>query len=98
MSKQKVLSEQNMKQNVITLARQNGVEEKVKKIIQKTEDAIKNVKTEYERKHIAHMGLIEIHKTIGCVGALVVDGIELLPENHSYQEAIDLTKKCVRLD
>jgi hypothetical protein len=85
-------------QEILKKARAQGVEEKVKKIISKYEDSIKSAKDENERHHIAVLGLVELHKTIGCVGPLIVDGVEILPADPSYQEAINLNKRLVNLD
>jgi len=83
---------------ILKLAREQGVEEKVQNLIAKFQNAIKGARDESERQHIAAMGLAEIHKVIGCVGGLVVDGVEIMPADPSYQEAIDSRKGLVRLD
>lgn len=94
----RVMSEKKTIESILSLARKEGVEEKVKIIIQKYQDAIKGARTEYERKHLAAMGLAEIHRTIGCVGGLVVDGVEILPPDLGYKEDIDWHKGLVKLD
>jgi fructose-1,6-bisphosphatase len=96
--KKKVLSEKNTIEAILKLAREQGVEEKVKNLIVKFQEAIKGARNEYERKHIAAMGLAEIHKTIGCVGGLVVDGVEILPADPAYQDAINQQKGVVKID
>lgn len=93
-----IMSEKQMIENILKLARKQGCEEKVKELILKFQDAIKGARNEFERSHIAAMGLAEIHKTIGCVAALVVDGVQILPPDPSYQDAIDLHKPIVKLD
>jgi hypothetical protein len=98
MSKPKVQNDKAFINGILAKARQQGVEERVKNILAKCEDNVKGCRSDIERKHIVHLALIEIHKTIGCVGPLVVDGIELLPADPSYQEAIDWHKGLVRLD
>jgi hypothetical protein len=98
MGKTKAMSEAQTKASIIALARQQGVEEQVKKIIVKYEDAVKGAKNDYERRHIAHLGMVEIHRTIGCVGALVVDGVELIPDNPVYMNEINARKGLVKLD
>ena len=94
----KNMSEGETIKAILVLARREGVEDKVKGLIMKFQDSIKGAKNEYERKHIAAMGLAEIHKTIGCVGGLVVDGVEVLPAETGYDDAINEHKGLVRLD
>ena len=92
------MSEKNTIEAILKLAREQGVEEKVQNLITKFQEAIKGARNEYERKHIAAMGLAEIHKTIGCVGGLVVDGVEILPPDPTYHEVIAQQKTVVKLD
>jgi fructose-1,6-bisphosphatase len=96
--KKAVMSEGQTIAAILKLAREQGVEEKVKGLILKFQNAVKGAKNEYERRHIASMGLAEIHKTIGCVGSLVVDGFEVLPEDTSWKEDINAQKNLVKLD
>lgn len=96
--KKVVMTEQQTINSILKLAREQGVEEKVKSLILKFKDAIKSARTEYERRHIAAMGIAEIHKTIGCVGGLVVDGVEILPADTSWQEDINNQKSLIKLD
>jgi len=92
------MNEKQTIESILSLARKQGVEEKVKGIIQKYQDAVKGARTEYERKHIAAMGLAELHKTIGCVDRLIVDGREILPPDLGYQDDINWHKGLVKLD
>lgn len=94
----KALTEAQTIESIIKLAREQGVEEKVKNLILKFQNAVKGAKNEFERKHIAALGLAEIHKTIGCVGGLVVDGVEILPPEPGYDDAINAHKSVVKLD
>lgn len=96
--KVKIPSEQETIQHVLALAREQGVEDKVKNLIMKTQDNIKGARDEAMRKSMAHLGLVEIYKTIGCVGGLILDGVEVLPPDMAYKEAIDQTRGCVKLD
>jgi hypothetical protein len=97
-NKKAVMTENQTINSILKLARDQGVEDKVKGLILKFQDAIKSARTEYERKHIAAIGIAEIHKTIGCVGGLVVDGFEILPADTSWQEDINNQKSVVKLD
>lgn len=94
----KALSEKQTIESILKLAREQGVEEKVKVLITKFQDAVKGAKNEFERKHIAALGLVEIHKAIGCVGGLVVDGVELLPPEPGYEDVINQHKSVHKLD
>lgn len=96
--KKAMMSEKQTINAILALAREQGVEEKVKNLIEKFQNAVKGARNEYERKHIAAMGLAEIHKTIGCVGGLVVDGVEILPAETGWDEDINTHKSIVKLD
>jgi fructose-1,6-bisphosphatase len=96
--KKKLLSEQETIKIILNLARQQGCEDKVRRLIEKFQQAVKGAQTPFERQQIASLGIAEIHKTIGCVGGLVVDGVQILPPETAYQEAINLHKGLVRMD
>lgn len=96
--KKKLMSEKQTIEAILKLAREQGVEEKVQNLIEKFQNAIKGARNENERKHIAAMGLAEIHRVIGCVGGLIVDGVQILPADPSYQEAINQHKTVVKMD
>lgn len=97
-AKKKIMTEDETIQNILKLARREGVEDKVKAIIMRFRQAVQGARNEVERKQIAALGLAEIHKTIGCVGSLVVDGCEVLPENTSYQDEINAHKNLVKIE
>jgi hypothetical protein len=92
------MNEKQTIQSILTLAREQGVEEKVKMLIDRYQKATKHAKTEEDRKALAAMGLVEIYKTIGCVGGLKVDGVVLIPPDPAYQDQIDKYKPLVRMD
>jgi hypothetical protein len=94
----KFQSEQQTIKIILDLARKQGVEDKVKRLIEKFQNAVKGARTEEERLQIGTLGIAEIHKTIGCVGELVVNGVGILPPDSGYQEAINEHKGLVRLD
>jgi hypothetical protein len=97
MSSNTILTEAQTEASIISLARKNGCEDKVLKILTRTKNTLKSAKTQQEKKVIATLGIAEIHKTIGCVGALICDGVEILPDDMSYKEDIILNKKCHRI-
>jgi hypothetical protein len=92
------MSEKDTIKTILGLAREQGCETKVMKLIEKFQDAVKGARSPFERQQIAILGIAEIHKAIGCVGGLVVDGIDVLPPDTGYQEAINLHKGLVKLD
>jgi len=94
----KIMSEAETIKSILSLARQQGVEERAKKIILRFQQAIKDARNQMERQQIAALGIAELHKTIGCVGSLVVDGVEILPEDPSYIADINAHKNIVKLD
>jgi hypothetical protein len=98
MKKKKIMSEKETREAILALARTQGVEDKVKRLIAIFENSIRGAKNEQERKVIAAFGLAEIHKTIGCVGGLVVDGVEVLPAQTGYEDEINRHKGLVKLD
>jgi len=97
-AKKKMMSEKETIQNILSLAREQGVEDKVKKLISRFQEAVKTARSQEERQSIATLGLAEIYKTIGCVGGLVVDGVEVIPSNPSYENEINQFKGLVKLD
>lgn len=93
----RMMTERETIKTILKLAREQGCEDKVQRLIDKFQNAIKGAKTAQERAQIANLGIAEIHRTIGCVGGLVVNGVELIPPEVSYQEAIDWRKGLVNL-
>ena len=94
----KIKSERETVRLILQLARQQGCEDKVRKLLERFQNAVKGARSDIERHQIAAMGIAEIHKTIGCVGELVVDGVGILPPDTGYQEAINVHKRLVRMD
>lgn len=83
--KKQTPGEHETKARVLAMARKYGVEEQAQKIMAKYDDAVKGAKDDAERHHIAVCGLVELHKLLGCVGPLVVDGVEILPAMPGYE-------------
>ena len=94
----RIVSERETIKVILQLARQQGCEDKVRKLLERFQNAVKGAKSDLERHQIASMGIAEIHKTIGCVGGLVVDGVGILPPDLGYQEAINQHKGMIRMD
>lgn len=96
--KKKIMSEKETIESILKLAREQGVEEKVKKLIAKFQMAVAGARSKEEAAQIGQLGLVEIHKTIGCVGGLVVNGVELIPAETGWDEEINRYKSIVKLD
>ena len=86
MAKKKVLTEKETRLNIIRLAKIYGCDGDVKQIFDKYDSALKRCTNEVERKHIAHLGAIELHRLLDCHGLLVVDGETLLKAKPGYEE------------
>lgn len=81
----KVLSEKETRTNILRWAKIYGCDGDVLKIFDKYDKALKNCTNEIERRHIAHLGAVELHKLLDCHGALVVDGEKLLEAKPGYE-------------
>jgi len=64
---------------IINLARDQGCEQEARMIMMRYDGLLQNCSNPIERKHIAIMGMAELHKLLNCQGALVVNGVEILP-------------------
>lgn len=80
------LPEQETRKRLLATAKKLNCEQDVKALLDKYDRALQNCTNENERKHIAHTGLVELHKFFYCRGNLVADGIELLPADQGYEE------------
>jgi len=83
--RKKHLSEKETRENILRLAQSYGCAGDVLKIFEKYDKALKNCTNEVERKHMAHLGAIELHKLLDCYGALVVDGQTLLEAQPGHE-------------
>jgi hypothetical protein len=79
MSKPKVANEMQMRRGILATARVWGCEKDILKIFDRYDRLLKNCTNPVERYQIGVMGAAEVHKFLGCRGALVVDGVEILP-------------------
>ena len=93
-----VPGERETKAKFIHLARQVGVEDQLKTIMTKYDNAVKGARNEYERQHIAAAGMAEIYKILGIVNPLVMDGKEILPGKPGWEEAERQQRRLVKLD
>lgn len=74
-----IKSEKEFRKDIITLAKKLGCDIEIKQIFDKFDVLLKNCKNLEERKQIAALGAIEIHKFFGCRGGLTINGVEVIP-------------------
>lgn len=86
--KKKQMSERETRENIMRIAKRLKCEGDIQQIFDKYDRALKNCTNEMERRHIAHVGLIELHKFLNCRGSLVVDGMELLPGQDNDEDIL----------
>ena len=84
--KPKITSEVQFRRNVLGLAKRLGCDIEVKMIMDRYDNILKQCTNPIERKHIAIMGISEIHKIMDCRGALVVDGQLIIPGEEGATE------------
>ena len=94
----RVPGEKETRAAIINLARRLGAEDQIKKIFVKYDDALKGARDEHTYHHIAASGAAEIHKILGCVGPLVINGKEILPGQPGWEDAAASQKGVVVLD
>lgn len=77
-----VMTEVQMRKNVMKWAKRFGCDLEVKAIFDKYDRLLKASEMSNdptERRHIAVMGIAELHKYLGCRGSLVVNGQVVIP-------------------
>lgn len=79
MKSSSVQNEAKTRQYVMNLAKLQGSDGEAKKIFNKYDKLLANCTNPVEKKHIAVMGIAELHKLLNVQGALIVDGVEILP-------------------
>ena len=75
----KIKSEQEFRSSLLSLAEAQGCRMELQQILDRYTNLLKGCNNPVERKHISVMGLAEVHKLLNAQGALVVDGVEILP-------------------
>ena len=72
-----IQDEKTSRTNLLSIAREWGVEEDLKKIFARYDDLLKGCRTDEERKAVGTAGVIELHNLLDGRknGSLVVDGI-----------------------
>lgn len=79
--KNKAISEDKSRENLLSQARNVGCEMEVRQILNKYDQLLKNCKNKSERDQMAILGLVELHKLLSCTMPLVVNDKEVLPGN-----------------
>lgn len=74
-----IASENDSRKAVLSLAKTQGCYNEALKIFENYDRLLRGCTNDLERKQIAVMGIAELHKLLNVSGALVVDGIEILP-------------------
>lgn len=72
-------TEAESRKNLLNTAAKLGCQHEVQQILNKYDKLLKNCTNQNEYKQIAILGLVELHKFLGCSGSLVVNGQEILP-------------------
>jgi hypothetical protein len=75
----RVMSEEQTRNKRIQQAKEFGFHEDLMRIYNRYDNLLKGSTNEKERKQIAIMGNVEIHRLFNFRDALVVDGEEILP-------------------
>ncbi len=76
---EKIIPEAKFRKQLLEKAKIYGCDIEIKAIIEKYDRILKRCTNDKEKKDIAIMAVAEVHKTMNCFGALVVNGREVLP-------------------
>ena len=74
-NKNKILSEQETRKNLLTHAKMEGCYKEMLMIFAKYDKLMRNCTNDKERKDIAHLGCYEMYALLGKGGELYVDGL-----------------------
>ncbi len=79
--KPKITSEAKTRKAILSLAMAKGEDCYVQAImlLDKYDKLLKNCQNPIERKHIATMGIAELHTLLDCYGDCIVDGKVVIP-------------------
>ena len=84
----KVQPEDKTIKYVLELAKLQGSDGEARKIFDRYDRLLMNCSNQVERKHISVMGIAELHRLLNVQGALVVNGVEILPAIGEIKEII----------
>lgn len=81
----KPVSEQESRKKLFSLAKQLGCEEEFRKIMHRYDDLIKRCSNPVERKQMAVMGNVEIHRLFGFRDGLNIGGVDVIPADPDFK-------------
>lgn len=81
-----ITKEDKFRSELLNLARAQGCENELKQMLDKYDSLIRGCTNPIEKKDIALNGIVEIHRLLNVSGALVVDGVEVLPQTRNLIE------------
>lgn len=70
----KIFSEQETRRRLLNTAKFLGCEMEVRRIMDKTDNLLRNCTNVQEREQIATFGALELHNLLGAGGSLEVNG------------------------
>ena len=82
MPKPEVMPEKQTRDKILAYAKRLGCFVEVKQLMDKYDGLLRRCTNESERKHIATIGVTEIHKLIGFRGGLSVGGELIIPDDN----------------
>ena len=97
--KKKITPEAESRAAVLKLAKAQGCEMEVKQIFEKYTRLLEKCTDQVEKKQIATLGLVELHRMLNCQGGLavmnvkdgkVIGGEQILPDNPLAKDFGDL--------
>ena len=91
-------TEAETRKKILEQARSVGMEEQVLKIFARYDEAMKNAKDEFQRKHLAQLGAAELHKLFGCQGPLVIGGQEILPGRPGWEKDAEKLRSVQKIE
>jgi len=75
----KVQNEKNTRKHILELAKLQGCDHEARQIMEKYDRLLAGCADAKEKKHIAIMGIAELHKLMNVQGPLIINGVEVLP-------------------
>jgi hypothetical protein len=75
----KIQNEKNTRKHILDLAKLQGCYNEAKQIMEKYDRLLTSCTDQKERKHIAIMGIAELHRLMNVQGPLIINGVEVLP-------------------
>ncbi len=73
-NEKKITPEAVFRDKILNMAEKMGCRQDVQQHFDKYDRLLRNCSNDIERKHIAHLGIAELHRLLDCRGSLVVGG------------------------